>query len=78
MNSGFMKLNWKDVVKGFILAVLMALVTGVYQAIQTGTILWTWVFWQPIVYTAIGAGLAYLIKNLFQNQDGDPTLKAKQ
>lgn len=67
--SKFMTLGWKDLIKGFIVAILGALITAVYQAIQAGAIEWTWVFWQPIVYTSIGAGLAYLIKNFFTNSE---------
>ena len=74
MNSSFLKLNVKDLLKGFIVAVFAALLTGVYNAIQTG-ISFTWAFWQPIVLTAVGAGLAYLIKNLFSNSDGMPLSK---
>lgn len=76
MKSALLTLNWKDALKGFILAIITALVTGVYQAIQTGTIAFTWVFWQPIVYTAVGAGLAYLIKNWLTNGD-DKFLKSE-
>lgn len=67
MKSVFLSLNIKDIVKGFILAVITALIAGAYQAIQSGTIAFTWLFWQPIVYTAIGAGLAYLLKNWLTN-----------
>lgn len=67
MKSSFFTLNWKDIVKGFITAVIAALLTAAYQAIQEGTIAFTWVFWQPILITSVGAGIAYLIKNLFTN-----------
>ena len=69
MKSAFMTLNWLDALKGFILAVLTALVTSVYQLIQLGTIQFTWVFWQPVVYSALAGGLAYLIKNFLTNDD---------
>lgn len=72
MNSNFLKLNWLEVLKGFIVAIFGALLTGVYQALQTGTINFTWLFWKPIVITGVGAGLAYLIKTLFQNSGGVP------
>lgn len=72
MNSGFGKLNLFDVVKGFLMAFFMAIVTGIYQAVQAGTIQFTWVFWQPIVYAGVGAALAYLIKQVFTNSGGDP------
>jgi hypothetical protein len=67
--ESFLQLNWKDVLKGFILAVLSALTVGLYQAVELGTIEFTWIFWNPIVMTSIGAGLAYLIKNFFTNSE---------
>jgi hypothetical protein len=75
--SNFLNLNWKDILKGFILSIITALVAGVYQAIQTGGIQFTWLFWQPIVYSAIGAGLAYLIKNVLTNSN-DQFLKVEK
>ena len=67
MKSALFSLGWKDIIKCFILAVFTAFVTGVYEAIQAGNINFTWAFWQPIIYTAIGSGLAYFIKNFFTN-----------
>ena len=67
MKSQLFSINWADAIKGFILAVISALVTGVYQAIQTGGISFTWAFWQPIVYISLSAGLSYLIKNFLTN-----------
>jgi len=72
MNSNFASLNWLDALKGFILAVITALVIGVYQALQAGTIAFTWVFWQPVVLSAVGAGIAYLVKNFLTNSTGQP------
>lgn len=72
--SGFLQLNWKDLVKGFLLAILTAFIAGLYQALQNGGISFTWAFFQPMVYTAIAAGLAYLIKNWLTN-DSDQFLK---
>jgi hypothetical protein len=77
MNSTFGKLNWMDIGKGFLLAILAALITGVYQALQAGTISFTWAFFQPIVLSSVGAGLAYLIKNFFTNSQGTPLAKEK-
>lgn len=69
IGNDFLQLGWKDLAKGFIMAVLFALATGIYQAIDAGTILFTWVFFKPIVLTSVGAGLLYLIKNFFTNSD---------
>lgn len=75
--SNFFNLNWADVIKGFIVAVVGAILAAVYQAIQAGTINFTWVFWQPIVLSGVGAGIAYLIKNVFTNSAGEPLKKEK-
>ena len=72
MNSNFFSLNWLDLAKGLLVAVIGAILTGVYQAIQAGSLVWTWLFWQPIILTGVGAGLAYLIKNFFSNSSGEP------
>lgn len=69
MKSNFLSLDLKDLIKGFIMAIIGALVAAAYQAIQNNALEWTWVFWQPIVYLSIGAGLSYLLKNLFTNSD---------
>jgi len=76
--STFLTLNWKDLGKGFLVAILGALLTGVYQALQAGTIAFTWVFWQPIVLTAATAGIGYIIKNFLtnsQDQFAKPEIK---
>jgi len=77
MNSNFFSLNWLDLGKGLLVAVIGAILTAVYQAIQAGQLTWTWAFFQPIVLTGLGAGLAYLIKNFFSNSAGEP-LKGEQ
>jgi len=77
MKSTFLKLNLKDLIKGFITAIFMALITAAYQALEAGTISFTWEFWQPIVYSSVGAGLAYIIKNWLTNSNDD-ILKGEQ
>ena len=67
--SNILKLNWKDILKGFILAVILAVVTGVYQAIEAGNFELTWLFFKPILLTGLGGGLAYLIKNWLTNSE---------
>jgi len=67
MKSNFLNLNWKDLAKGFIVAVIGALLTTVVALLEAGTIQWTWAFWQPVVYTSVGAGVAYLLKNWLTN-----------
>jgi hypothetical protein len=66
MKSKFMSINSADFVKGLIVAVLTVIIVGVENIIQTGT-LPTWAQLQSIGLAALGAGIAYLIKNLFTN-----------
>ena len=78
MKSVFGTINWLDIGKGFVVAIFSALITSVYQIIQAGTpIVFSWSFFQPIVYVAVGSGLAYLIKNVFTNSQGETFIKEK-
>jgi hypothetical protein len=69
MNSNFFNLNWSDLVKGFVMAVLTALLTSVYQVIQSGA-LPTLAQLKVSGLAALVAGIAYLIKNLLSNDSG--------
>ena len=77
MNSNFFSLNWLDLAKGLLVAVIGAILTGIYEAITAGALTWTWAFFQPIVLTGVAAGIAYLIKNFLSNSSGEP-LKGEQ
>lgn len=73
MNSGFLKLNINDFWKGFILAVITAILTGIYNAISTTTgFAFTWEFFKPELIAGLLAGIGYLIKNIAQNNQGVP------
>lgn len=72
MNSNFLSLDWFDLLKGFITAIIGALLGSIYTIIQTGNIQWTWAFWQIPVYSALLAGISYLLKNFFTNSSGQP------
>ena len=67
MKSEFGKINSKDIVKGLIVAVATAILTGALQLFQAGPVEWTFSFWQPTIYGGITAGIAYLLKNVFTN-----------
>lgn len=71
MKSTFFSLNGKDLFKGLIIAIIGALITGLYELFQAGPFVFDWVTFKPIVFTAVAAGLSYLIKNLFQNSEGE-------
>ena len=68
MNSVFMMLNSKDLLKGFIVAVVSAIINFLYNTIQSGTLI---LDWKAMLVTALTAGLAYLTKNLFTNSQGE-------
>lgn len=69
MKSAFLSLKAKDLVKGLIIAIITAIVTGVYQSIDAGTFALTWLYFKPILLTGLGAGLSYLLKNWLTNSD---------
>ena len=62
-------LNLKDISKGFILAIMSALVTGLYTCLNAvpPSFPLTWAAWQPMVMVAIAAGISYIMKNFFTN-----------
>jgi drug/metabolite transporter (DMT)-like permease len=76
MKSKFLQLNFRDFLYGFLMAFLGALVTGVYQLLQAGLKL-DWPHFAPVLLAGASAMLAYLIKNFFQNSDGE-LLKTEQ
>jgi branched-subunit amino acid transport protein len=66
MKSTFLNLNLRDLIKGFAVAIVTALLTGIYQVIQSGGVI-DWTTIKPVVLAAIGAGLSYIIKNYLTN-----------
>ena len=70
MNSKFLNLGKNDILKGVLIAMLTAIVTALYNALDAGTFEFTWVFFKPIVLSSIGAAMAYLLKNVLTNSDG--------
>ncbi len=60
--SDFGKLNYRDLVKGLIVAALSAALTGIKQVLDANSLNFNW---QSIAITATSAALAYLIKNFF-------------
>ena len=69
MKSEFLKLNWVDLGKGLLIAFFSALITGLYELLQTGAVL-DWLTIKPVLLVAVAAMLSYLIKNLFTNSEG--------
>ena len=77
MKSSFLKLNWKDFIKGLILAFITALITGFYELLQEGAFAFDWVTLKPVLMVSIAAALSYLIKNLLTNSE-DKLLTAEK
>lgn len=70
MRSKFLALNGRDFVKGLILAVLTAVITFAYDALQSGTLFEVGVL-KKVGMMALAALLAYLLKNLLTNTKGE-------
>ena len=69
-NSKFFNLNWADLGKGLLIAFLTALLGGILELLQAGTLPTTWVAFQPILELSLAAAVSYLLKNLFTNSEG--------
>lgn len=54
-------INWQDVLKGAVVAVIMAVMTTIEQAISAGVK----IDWKVVGGVAVGALVAYLTKNFF-------------
>lgn len=53
-------LQWRDAVKGLVVAVITAVITVVYASLQAGSLDFDWA---QISTTALTAALAYIMKN---------------
>ncbi len=69
MRSKFLRLNGRDFIKGFIVAILCTFLTGFYQLFANEGII-NWITLKPVVIAAIGSGVSYLTKNLLTNSKG--------
>ena len=67
--SKFLNLNWSDFGKGLIVAVLTVVVAGIGDIVATGGFP-TGTQWKVIGLAALSAALAYIIKNLLTNSQG--------
>jgi len=63
--SSFLSLNWRDLVKGLLMAILTPVVVIVQQSIEAGVFTFDW---KSIGLAAVGGGIAYLIKNFFTKE----------
>ena len=74
MNSSIFTLNKADFFKGLVIAVLTAVITLLYNTVQTGTLDFDW---KAISTAAVSAALAYIMKNLLTNSSGEFLKKEK-
>ena len=70
MRSNFFRLNWRDIGKGLLVAVVGAVAKFLWESAEAQTLTLTIdVLWQ-MLDLALFAGGAYVFKNLFENSDG--------
>lgn len=69
MKSDFFSLNWRDLGKGLVVAVITAVLTYAWTAYEAGGL--TSIDWKVVGSTAIISALSYLMKNLITNSDGE-------
>ena len=69
MKSKFLRLNRQDFIKGLIVVMFCAFITGFYQLIANGGTI-NWLTVKPVIIAAIGSGVSYLTKNLLTNSKG--------
>jgi len=66
MKSKFLTLDWKDFLRGLLIAFLTAVITGLINILDTGSV-FTWVTMRPVLIAGISAALSYLLKCLATN-----------
>ena len=73
-NSQLFKLNTADLTKGLFVAMITAVLVFLNQSLAEGAFV---LDWNAILKTAASAAVAYLLKNLFTNSDGEILQKEK-
>ncbi len=68
MKSKFFTLDWKDLLRGLLIAFLTAILTGVINILDTGAV-FTWITIKPVLIAGISAALSYLLKCLATNSN---------
>jgi hypothetical protein len=66
------KLNWLDLGKGLIVAILSSILTVIYTTLQAGGLTFNW---KEILTVGLTSAVAYLIKNLFTSPQNQPLIK---
>ena len=65
--STFLNLNIQDLAKGLIVTMMTSVLTIAYNTVNAGSLTFDW---KAIGLTALTSGLAYLMKNLLTNSEG--------
>lgn len=68
--SGYLALNWRDFLKGLLVAVLTAVFSSAVAILQAGGDL-TFKSFVPALLAGLAALLSYLLKNFFTNTEGE-------
>lgn len=63
--SKFLKLDFADILKGLLMAILTPAVVIIQQSLELGIFTFEW---KSIITASIGGGLAYLLKNFLTPQ----------
>ncbi len=61
-NSNFLSLNWRDIAKGLLMAVLTPVVVVIQQSLESGIFVFDW---KSIGLASLSGRVAYLVKNFF-------------
>ena len=61
-NSNFLSLNWRDIAKGLLMAILTPVVVVIQQSLESGIFVFDW---KSIGLASLSGGVAYLVKNFF-------------
>lgn len=70
MKSEIFKLNYKDFVKGLALAVIAVVIGALQQGLTAHGFDFASYDWSGILKLSVEAGLSYLVKNYFSNEQG--------
>jgi hypothetical protein len=66
MKSKFLTLDLKDFLRGLLIAFLTAVISGIIELLDTGTV-FTWLTLKPVLIAGVSGALAYLLKCLMTN-----------
>ena len=67
--SKFLRLDYKDLAKGLLIAILTPALLVIQQSLSEGHLVFNW---SNILAVALAGGLSYLIKNFFSGEKSNP------